>query len=151
GDNSLGIGFKQGLVLDPGETVQDAVELTYKGRKATSGNVKGTVIVMTNNTNLGLSQLEIPYTVQVLHGGVGFDRMEISWPVPLGNASEGVHGVTNLRGMQMHHAHISNFFPENLELLDAFIEPSETCSRLFATDILDVDGRVAAPHKMWNQ
>jgi len=78
--------FVQGIVIPPGESVKNVVELQYSGD--VPGPVSGRVLLTTNHSNAGISVVEVFYSAYVLHGGVGYERGSVSFVVPNLNMSQ---------------------------------------------------------------
>ena len=59
--------------------------LTYTA--SNPGKVHNRLLVWTNSSNAALAEVEVPYTVTILHGGVGFDHQRAVFVVPPRNLS----------------------------------------------------------------
>ena len=59
--------------------------LTYTA--SNPGKVVNKLLVWTNSSNAALAEVEVPYTVTILHGGVGFDHQRAVFVVPSRNVS----------------------------------------------------------------
>lgn len=117
-EDKISVIFQQGVVIPPGEVVPNVVRLIYSGE--IPGKVAGRVLLTTNHSNAGVSVVDVHYKATVLHGGVGYERGQVSFVVPANLTL-----THDAAGQVVRRVSFTNYFKIPLVLRSAVIE---TCT-----------------------
>lgn len=126
-DALLSIELKKGLVIPAGNEVPNAFSVSYSGRA--SGRVSGKIVLITNHTNSGLATVELPYKAQVLHGGVLFQRKDVTFALPTILAMRNSSSTGEFQVIR--NVPFSNWFPIPLLLQSAHMKECSNALQVF--------------------
>jgi len=125
----------RGITIPPESEVKVA-KLSYNGVSVRPGKTSNSLLVMTNASNPALATLEVPYTVTVLEGGIGFEQIETMFLLPILNGTGSFSQVSPLLEYSSSieavrkNITLTNYF--NLAIKVTSIVPSTGCENLFS-------------------
>ena len=128
----IGSSRSGGIIIPPESEVKVAT-LSYNGVSIRPGKTSNSLLVMTNASNPALATLEVPYTVTVLEGGIGFEQIQTMFLIPILNGTGTFAQVSPLLESRLHWIYkknltLTNYF--NLAIEITSILPSSGCDNL---------------------
>lgn len=150
-DQQLQVFMQNNPVLSP-NGVSETLVATVVYTAGPPGKVSGELLVMTNDSNLAMAVLEVPYDATVLYGGVGHNDLVFLIPALRRDNAEGVQALSNdslSRSSRSFHDSsqlvLANYFSAPVQLLGVVVS---SCTGVMSVTVAEPGG-VASSFERW--